>query len=158
MKTNDPKQTKKNRLNAIIAIASVVIGVAALWLWLAPWVWYDNGPKPLGEKMEYVGKRDYGCWLGFCDSKPGATYYYATDMNVEEVVRYFGKAKLLRTSPADSFHRYSTLEFNTQKADFEIKIYTDKSDESKHINIQEPTKKYMISIPHFDYSVAKEAL
>ena len=83
-----PKNNKnKNSKKIILAsIATVIFILISLFV-------YQNYLKtyPLGDndKLQYIGKVDYGCWL--CDSQPSSTYYYATDMTPEEIAGYFGK-------------------------------------------------------------------
>src|SRR5919202_225124 len=94
MQNNSQKRKKKISGTAIglIAVGLIILGIAA---WLTPWVHLDNTPKPLGDRLEYIGKFDYGCggFIGMCDSAPGAAYFYATDMKLEEVVGYFRGAE-----------------------------------------------------------------
>lgn len=44
--------------------------------------------------LQYIGKVDYGCWW-VCDSNPASTYYYATDLRLDQVTKnLFTKASL----------------------------------------------------------------
>jgi hypothetical protein len=71
---------------------TIIIGIGfVLFCW---WAVVNFMPHPLGGKMEYLGKEDYGNMLGF-DYRPYSVYYYATDMQPEEMAGYFG-AKLER--------------------------------------------------------------
>lgn len=45
--------------------------------------------------MEYLGKEDYGCWVGLCDSRPASIYYYGTDLDSSGVVSYFAKSRVV---------------------------------------------------------------
>src|ERR671932_2317905 len=110
---NNSRKRKKKISGTILGLSIVGVILLGFILWITPWVWYDNSPKPLGGRLEYVGKKHYGCWLGFCDSNPGTTSYYATDMSLEEVKSYFKKATLHDYSKANSFLDYSTLEFHS---------------------------------------------
>ena len=69
--------------------------VALLTSW---WVWDYFSPKPLGDKLEYIGRTDYGSWLPLSSSSPTGVYYYATDMSIGEVGRYFKKATMTDTT------------------------------------------------------------
>lgn len=63
---------KKHKIITILAVI-VIIGTA--W-----WAWVNFSSKPLGDKMEYLGKKDYGNVFGF-DYHPYSVYYYGTDMD-----------------------------------------------------------------------------
>lgn len=54
---------------------------------------YIERPRDLGPKLHYVGKVSGGCLIPVCDSLPGATYYFATDMSLDETMQYFKGAK-----------------------------------------------------------------
>ncbi len=45
-------------------------------------------PKDIGLQLEYIGKRDYGCWF-LCGSLPTSTYYFSTDMTPSQLDDYF---------------------------------------------------------------------
>ena len=84
----------KNRPSKKQKIILAIIGLTVVLIsW---WAWGNFGPNPLGDKLEYLGKKDYGCvWI--CDSQPGTMYYYETGMTPKEVTDYFKKA-----SPQDT--------------------------------------------------------
>jgi hypothetical protein len=73
---------KKVWLGIIAGLMVVMLG----W-----WAWNEFAPRPLGNKLEYLGKETYGNIFGF-DSFPTSIYYYGTDMTVDETVDYFSKA------------------------------------------------------------------
>lgn len=111
--------------------------------------------KPLGDKLEYIGKTDYGCWL-VCDANPGSTYYYATDMSVEEITDYF---KATTSSPLRAFDGMTDFVLKTKDGhSISIYYYTDKEKVAdKGIN-KKVRKKAIISIPGFQYDAAKNSL
>ena len=71
----------------------IVIGIIVALL-LGWWAWSYFSPKPLGDKMEYLGQESYGSWFFLSDAKPGSNYYYATNLSLEEVVAYFKKSSV----------------------------------------------------------------
>jgi hypothetical protein len=78
-----------SRLQTLKPITKIILIALVLVVGVGGWMTYDNvRPRPLGSQMEYLGKEDYGNILGF-DSKPGSVYYYATDINKEELRNYF---------------------------------------------------------------------
>lgn len=112
---------------------------------------------PLGSKLEYIGKVDYGCWL-VCDSNPASTYYYATDMSVNDVIAYFKRLHLegeVRTinevadfSLTDSVNNDVSIYYYNQK---QAALHDNPS-------LRSSQKKYIISVPDFDYQLAKSSL
>jgi hypothetical protein len=87
MKTTSARFRKKYFIFEIIILVVLALGFGGWWAYV------NFAPHPLGDKLEYLGKRNYGCII-FCDVGPGSTYYYSTNMSIEEVVRYFRQAKL----------------------------------------------------------------
>ena len=129
-------------------VMSVVLTlIIALCLW---WAWAQFAPHPLGDKMEYLGKEDYGNILGF-DSAPNSIYYYGTDMNLEEVEKYFGKAKLEHSheETVDS----TIMIFNADKSEFSLMYYSNKQAVSFTTK-----KKYIVSALASQYNTAKSYL
>src|SRR5690606_3919320 len=111
--------------------------------------------KPLGDKLEYIGKTDNGSWV-VCDAKPGSTYYYATDMSVEEIADYF---KATTSSPLRAFDGMTDFVLKTKDGhSISIYYYTDKEKVAdKGIN-KKVRRKAIISIPSFHYDAAKNSL
>ncbi len=82
----------KSFLNFIICLVSVI------FICICYFTYQFYKPYPLGDanKLQYIGKVDYGCWL-ICDSNPASTYYYATDLNLDQVTKtLFTKASLYK--------------------------------------------------------------
>ena len=74
-------------------VMTIITGI--LLVAVATWSISNVIPHPLGDKMEYLGKEDYGCWVGFCDSQPASIYYYGTDMDTRGVTEYFKKSTVI---------------------------------------------------------------
>ena len=137
---NTPDFIKKHKiLTVVLAI------LVALCAW---WAWGQLTPHPLGSKMEYLGKEDYGNIFGF-DSAPNSEYYYGTDMSMGEVVQYF--------RGVEKGYSYATnatiISFTYNKESFDIAYYQDKNNTSFNTN-----KKHVISLLKEDYAPAKKAL
>jgi|GEM_PF-5078622 len=92
-----PKNNKnKNSKKIILAsIATVIFILISLFV-------YQNYLKtyPLGDddKLQYVGQVHDGFFPPF--SKPYTTYYYATNLTVEELVEYFSRKGYLASAPS----------------------------------------------------------
>lgn len=151
------------RRNKILIALSIVIGIAILiggWLYIQPRI-----PHPLGDQLEYIGKRDYGCagfWL--CDSHPGTTYFYATDLTPPELATYFQKARA--TDPqfqidrwqnrGESFHIDFINEGSTKR--FTIYFYTNPSEQETSTGVVQPNKKYVVSLDSDYYKTVLNSL
>lgn len=123
---------------ALIAISILVIGIGG-------WVTYDNArPRPLGNEMVYLGKKDYGNIFGF-DSKPYSVYYYGTDMDKDSFANYFS-AKYTPLSNLD----YKNARFTDGQETFKF-IYV--NDAPFHT-----TKAHIVSIVSDQYEIAKKYL
>jgi len=127
-------------------LSVVLTLVIALCLW---WAWGQFAPHPLGEKMEYLGREDYGNILGF-DSAPASIYYYGTDMNVDEIAKYFSGTVIENGTTPNG-----TVEFAIKLPSGETiysKLYP--AIQSKH----KTTRKSVLEIPSFKYDTAKKYL
>lgn len=130
--------TKKHK---IITVLVLVVIVSTAWL-----AWGNFSPKPLGDKMEYLGKEDYGNILGF-DTHPYSVYYYGTDMSEEELVGYFD-ANLKH--PVDNKAGYADVYFTKSGEDFYMTYEASSNFKT--------SKKYTISMTDEYYNIAKKHL
>ena len=129
-----PSRKKKIWLGVIAGFLVVALG----W-----WVWAEFTPRPLGDKLEYLGKENYGNIFGF-DYFPSSVYYYGTDMASEELANYFPKAMYESQSSRDF------AQFMTSDGPF---IFLYKKDSSFTTD-----KKYIISLSDSQYQHAKNSL
>lgn len=137
----------------------IILGIiGAIIISFAGWWAYDNfSSRPLGKKLEYVGKTNYGCYV-FCDSKPGSTYYYATDMTLEEIGSHFSKASLKQKNDSDSFHAYTSLWLVTPDGSFDVYYYASADMLPKGIASKDTQASHFISLTASKYSLAKDSL
>ncbi len=159
-----PKENKKSKKNmkkymvigVIIALLLILAGLIGVYLMSKDKSNDASKTYPLGSGLEYIGKQDYGC-IGLCDSAPGSDYYYATDMSVEEVVRYFKNTQLDQAPRTIGDVVDFSLVTNNGNA---ISIYYYKTREaaSKKHELPIHTKKYFLSVPDFSYEAAKDSL
>lgn len=120
-------------LFAILGVAIVLVGL---------WTWNQVTPRPLGDRLEYLGKEDYGNVFGF-DYFPASTYYYGTDMEREEIVRYFSQATYEPSHPG-------FIQFTTTEGQFILLYEKDSSFTTD--------KKFVISLSGSQYQRAKDSL
>jgi hypothetical protein len=160
----------KSPTNPHKKINIIVCSVLALFVIIGGGGWFLYSrlvppTYPLGERLEYVGEEKYGCYL-ICDANPASTYYYATDMSVEEVVMYFKGAVLkndsdyeLTTDPKTSPITFSLgTNKNEKSIEFYIDYYIDGSEETKNLALKRTSKNHLIIINSGDYQTAKDAL
>jgi hypothetical protein len=140
----------------------IFLGILAVLL-IGWWTWVTFSSKPLGDRLEYIGKRDYGSWLPLSSQRPGSTYYYATDMSLEEIKQYFkGAASQEITEPnfVSGTYNYSYvgIRFKNLKTseEFSVAYYVDgQNDKLKSLNLSQFSKKHLIDIDANDYNRAR---
>jgi hypothetical protein len=159
--------SKINRFHKLKTIHIIILTIGVLLLILAGyWAWNNFSPKPLGSKLEYIGKEDYGCIILFCDSGPSSTYYYATDMSLEEVKKYFGKASASEPNMQGTNSRKNnkgiilwSINFKlNQSQSFLVDYYKDGKYVASDRNLQTISKEHLISIDAKDYLTIKSSL
>ena len=138
---------KVSAANKRFYVALGIIG-AILIGW---WAWEQFSPKPLGDRLEYVGREDYGCWI-ICDSAPASVYYYATDMTPEEVVAYFKGANM--ELPLESEGDNVRIWLKKNNDSFLVRYYNN----DKKIKKYASENKKVISLRSQDYSFASKSL
>jgi hypothetical protein len=134
------------------------------------WVYTNFMPHPLGEKMEYLGQRDYGCWVGFCDSEPGTTYFYATDMTPREVASYFSQTSILDDGtyidpapnsgqePGSYNISFSLVSNKNSLQKINIYYISDAQQYADEFKYTVPHKKHIVEIDARYYNIAKSNL
>lgn len=150
---------QKKRL-AVILITSVI---AMLGIWWAASAYYESQKTyPLGQQLEYVGKRSYGC-SGFCDSAAGETYSYTTDMTPDQLVTYFKGAQLKSIPMQGNWDAMGSsfmidLQHLSSQESFPVYYHTDAQERITSFKLKPSTKKHLIDIDKKDYAVAEQAL
>ena len=153
MKTPTKKPPRISKKQKILIVATGVVVVLFGW-----WAWGNFSPKPLGDRLEYLGKRDYGCW--FCDSKPYSRYYYGTDVDKEELKTFFHNVHFetsynVLTTPE---YRAEDMAFTIKNDDLIITFYDNKQATIKSAHLYSSNRKNLISITNSDYELLKSAL
>lgn len=154
-----PLDLTKNQLPRKQIVILVIATVAVLLVgW---WGWWQFGPKPLGDKLEYIGKFDGGCiWI--CDSEPYTDYYYATDMTPQEVVDYFKGANLLNydelTEWQGSKNSTATFTFSTRGKEITITYYNNSQEQVDSFQLRPTNKGRAVEIRSTDYFLALQSI
>lgn len=149
--TKTKQDNKKKRPWLIPLVIGAIILVVGLWIYFVKTTTY-----PLGDKLEYIGKKDYGCWL-FCDSNPASTYYYATDMTIEEVIKYFQKTSIEREPSAINGETYFALKTPSGETVY-LYYYEDGGSLTEQEKLSSTNKAHVLKLPSFKYQVLKNAL
>jgi hypothetical protein len=151
-----------SRFQLILAITVVVAFICLVAAWFFPWVWHDPRPKPLGDRLEYIGKFDTGC-AGFpClgGGPPSATYYYATDMSMEEVMGYFKGADAEENPVRESEFTDIIFRSTSTKEGFVVYYHNDTymdKEQQKQLGLKQ-TNKQVVSINASYYEIAQKSL
>jgi hypothetical protein len=159
----------KKQFSKFLAVAKrhkVLSSLLLLLLILAAWWGVGMLPKPLNDGMEYLGKEDYGCWPTICDSAPGTSYYYATDMTPQEIADAFTRAKVTDTIqlensgviPGSYNVTFSISPLSTDGKEFTISFLRDGQKITQNLGFRDTGKKYIIEIDAKDYYSAKNSL
>jgi hypothetical protein len=137
-----PTLLKRHKVLSIVALLVVLMTV---------WWGVNLIPKPLGDRMEYLGKEDYGNIFGF-DSLPASIYYYGTDLSVEEIPAYFRKSVVVEEPRLSQGKNYLGIQTPSGET---IYVYHYPSSKLKLFKTDKP---YVVEIPSFKYEVALDSL
>jgi hypothetical protein len=151
------KPAKKQKILFMSLIAAVAVLVISI-----PTIIYfaeknaSEKTYSLGSQLEYVGKESYGCWL-ICDSNPSSIYYYATDMNVDQVIQYFRNTSI-EQQPRTLDGETDFILTTKSGEDISIYYYSDKAKITKDMALKASNRSHIISIPSFHYSIAQKTI
>ena len=145
-----PRFSKKQKiLTAIIGVLVILVG----W-----WGYVQIMPHPLGERLEYLGRQNFGGWF----IERSSEYYYGTNMTQEELKTSFKKAHYDSSVQDIVGHSatYSSKDmlFNSNKGGFVITYYNDANAVIESLHLPNSNKKHVISIIDSSYDIAKDAL
>ena len=151
-----------------------LIGGIVLW---AAIVYVYQAPRDIGDKIEYLGQRDYGCApfpLSFvCFSPPSTEYYFSTTLTQDELKTHFRYAHYktndpLKTSDGGgavrapdgrdidySFKDIVFVDKNNQR--FVITYYDNKEAMTFGEHLRQADKPYIISMDPESYLLARSA-
>ncbi|HEX6461968.1 MAG TPA: hypothetical protein VFZ58_01700 [Candidatus Saccharimonadales bacterium] len=136
---------------------------------------FMNMPRNLGKELVFINKVNTACewwefpiFLGFC-RLPSYEYYFATDMNKEQLKNYFKNEKATYVdSPSvggtlysdEEDYRSDAIDFKLLKSqeEFYVEFYDKTQTVIKMKDLKNIGKKYIISMSEESYKLAKEAL
>lgn len=154
---------------------AVLIGGIVLW---AAIVYVYQAPRDIGDKIEYLGQRDYGCApfpLSFvCFSPPSTKYYFATSLTATELKTHFKNANYNQDDPLtlsaggggvatpdgrDIDYHFNYLLFTTNPSNqrFVITYYDNKEAMTIGAHLHQTDKPYIISMDPESYLLARSA-
>lgn len=146
----------------LLGLFIVVYGVVAFAAFTPQKYHSPDVEHPLGDRVEYVGKEDYGCTRGYCgDTGPGSTYYYATDMSVEQVIAYFKKAKkasVVREPSVTGSKVFFGIRLSSGETLYTY-YYTDGTElYQSHAGLKQTSKPYFLEVPGSKYQALGDSL
>jgi hypothetical protein len=133
-------------------VGFVVIGLLSGW---GVWSYVDSQKTyPLGDELEYIGRREYGC-ITFCSAAPNTMYTYATNLSPEEVVHYFKNAELIYPISTKSDYRDIILKNDLYPNSATLYFYDNSTHpyDQKHI-----VQKYYFETNAKNYTLLKDSL
>lgn len=143
----------KSTRNFFIFLASVIL------IGICYFAYQHYKPYPLGDpdRLQYIGKDDYGCWL-VCDSNPASTYYYATDMPIDQTIAYFKKATIVEDPRQVGNEFLFGLGLTNGETTY-TNLYINKTEiyESKPF-LKQTNKKHILLVSSFKYQALKDSL
>jgi len=132
-----------------------ILAISLSW-----WAWNEFAPRLLDDKLEYIGEQDYGC-VWFCDSRPGTTYFYATDLTPPELAAHLKSARA--TDPEFQIDRWQNrgqsfhIDFTSGNSSerFTLYFYTNPPEID---TLTHTTMQYVVSIGSSDYGAVLNSL
>lgn len=158
MNKNTDTVHKKSKIKKYVIFGLIICAVLAVEYFMT----HQPAPTyPLGDKLEYVGASYSGTIP--IDSAPSASYYYATDMSIQDIINYFEKAKLDDGSDFELIHpstvpTYFSLKTDATTNPIDIYYYEDGSQKTSDFDLKQTSKKHLIIIQNEDYQAAKDSL
>jgi len=130
--------------------------LAAIAVLLVGWaIWLQIMPHPLGDKLEYVGKEDYGSWLPLSSTRPASLYRYETSLNEEELAQYFNRHTRAERSEWN-FGKQTIVYKNIATNQSFVIFFYNKNDAKRALGIN--TEMNIVVIPDRHYEAAKNSL
>lgn len=149
MSVRTKKYKYKHLITTITPLALIVIIISFF-------VFDSIRSRPLGEKVEYVGKQSFGSIFPPSSSLPYDVYYYDTNMSPEEIIAYFKKAQLTSAIKDGGTVKSFTLKMaNDETIDL---IVHNKSSEDTEAILKNTDKKYIFTVPSFKYDQLKASI
>lgn len=144
-----PPKSKRKKVVILSIITAVILGVFGWWLY------GTMRTYPLGNKLEYIGKTDVGCYV-ICDSGPSSTYYYATNMRINEIANYFHSTIERQPTTIDD-KTYFGIKTPSDETIYTY-YYMNKDDLSRKYNLKSSSEPYILELPSFKYNTAQSSL
>lgn len=141
----------------------IIIGLIVMASFILGFLTFDHlnkQPRDLGPELEYIGKSEYGCWMpGFCDSGPATSYYFATNLSLEELKTYFKDAKPISSLNIDQpLQTPKRLFFTTNGDKWVIVYYSAQEVLEKNPEVARTKKPFVISMDSSTFPKARRGL
>ncbi len=166
-KNESPKKGKKTFKKLLIIIGyvtTIIIAIVGVFLGKSLYDTYHD--RPLADGLQYIG-RDYNspCYFGTCYGPTTETYYYATDIVPDDIIKLFPDWKVEEAIKGDEVLRNQdtsyTVGYNLinsrsgAHAFYEYIANSTKTISTSHLI--KTDKKYIIFIPREDYDTLRKS-
>jgi hypothetical protein len=139
-------KTKAARFSKKQIVLLLITGIVVVLVGL--WSWNQIAPRPLGNDLTYIGKKDFGGWF----MKPYSRYYYETSMRQEELKSYFSQASYKSSDNILSALelRGEDMRFTSASGNFIVSYYDHPDMTLKAVGLSSSTSS--------DYDIARKSL
>lgn len=160
MRSKNARFNSINKFSPLLIIGIIIVAITGWWAFGK--IAFPAQSYPLGDKIDYVGKTDYGTIPFLSDSEPGATYHYATDMTPPEIAGYFTDATIAQPEKIADWQNQGPdfmIDFTSNKSGYPFSVYFH-ADGKEHLNGfgLSASKRYSLSVDSHDYETAKNSL
>lgn len=150
-----PKKQPRWLVTVVLPVGIILGGLLTWFLIAQP---YKQEVYPLGDGLEYVGKEDAQCAFSTCNDILPSSYYYTTDMTIDEVTKYFSVDQPGEINyPNDNgAYSYRKIKFKTpQGTSFEVTYVQDGNKVTIAKKPIRSDKPYVVIVYSDSYSLAK---
>ena len=149
----------------IYIILSIFIGI--ILLAVGSWMIHTaTTTYPLGDKLDYIGKKQSGCYISLtiCDSVPSTAYYYATNLNRQELTEYFKKVSDVEvqtsavTTSTGYTYDYITFHVATTPDVIDLSYYENSDSIIHDMKLKKSTKEHVVSLNSKYYQALHDSL
>lgn len=138
-----------NKFLIVIQKHKVITAIICIIFSIVSWFIISSTlPHPLGDDMDYLGKRDFGALLLGAD-KPYSVYYYGTDIAPDDITGYF--SGIVLDLPIKNKGSYANVWLSSNGKSLTVTYHKFSPGGIKSTN-----KKYLIAITNSDYDQLKK--
>jgi len=122
-----------------------------------------NAPQDLGTDLVYIGRDDYGCAIGFCDSPPTSIYFFSTNMSIVSFKNLIVKlGYVYDTNDSSEYNGNAGLSFfgPAGSSGLDINYYSDPkaAQDSTKASLKITDKQHVVSMYNDVYTRLRQSL